>query len=199
VNSLACAFRQGMRYINPPSRPMQMTIPLRENISFDKVVAGMTARTTDDGYMLALDFISALTGNDRKKASQTLARVVIKPETAGLFTLRQVGGKRSQRKLISIPNALQLLLMLPKRTVDLQTRRAVAVVLAEHRLAPCPGDEERLLGLRRAKLELGEREAEQSRARLARIHQCIELTERCGPLTEEDALRFRRAISEELT
>ena len=89
-----------------------MTIPLRENISFDKVVAGMTARTTDDGYMLALDFISALTGNDRKKASQTLARVVIKPETAGLFTLRQVGGKRSQRKLISIPNALQLLLML---------------------------------------------------------------------------------------
>ena len=58
---------------------------------------------------------------------------------------------------------------------------------------------ERQLGLRRARLEVGEREAEQSRARLARIHQCIELTERCGALTEEDTLRFKRAISDELT
>ena len=68
-----------------------MTILLRENISFDKVASGMLVRITEDGYMLALDFISTLTGNDRKKASQTLARVVIKPETAGLFTLRQIG------------------------------------------------------------------------------------------------------------
>lgn len=177
---------------------MQMTILLRENISFDKVATGMTVRVTDDGFMLALDFISTLTGNDRKKASQTLARVVIKPDTAGLFTLRQMGGRRAQRKLISIPNALQLLLMLPKRTVDLPTRRAVAVILAEHRLH-APDDEERQLGLRRARVEVGEREAEQSRARLARIHQCMELTERCGPLTEEDTLRFKRAISDELT
>ena len=168
---------------------------IREAISFEQIAPGMRVRVADDGCMLALDFISTLTSNDRKKASQTLARVVVKPETAGLFALRQLGGKRTPRKLISVPNALQLLLMLPKRTVDLQTRRAVAVVLAEHRqTAPC---EE--LGSRRARLELAEREAEHSRARLARIRQCIELTERCGPLTDEDTQRFKRAISEELT
>ena len=175
-----------------------MTILLRENISFDKVAPGMLVRITDDGYMLALDFISTLTGNDRKKASQTLARVVVKSDTADLFTLRQMGEKRVQRKLISIPNALQLLLMLPRRTVDLQTRRAVAIILAEYKMAhvaPCVDD----LALRKTRLDLAEREAEHSRARLARIHQCIELTERCGPLTDDDMQRFKRAISEELT
>ena len=175
-----------------------MAISLRENIAFDKVAQGMTVRTTEDGYMLALDFVSTLTGNDRKKASQTLARVVVKPDTAGLFTLRCTGGKRTQRKLISIPNALQLLFMLPKRTVDLQTRRDVAVILAEHRLSSLSDDEEKWLCLRRARLDLRERETEHSRTRLAQIHQCIELAERCGPLTEEDAVRFKRAISDEL-
>ena len=161
----------------------------------------MAVRTTDDGYMLALDFISTLTGNDRKKASQTLARVVVKSETAELFTLRCAGVKRSLRKLISVPNALQLLLMLPKRTVDLSTRRAVATILAEHRPTQLLSieDEERRHALRKANLELSEREAEQSRSRLERIHQCIELTERCGPLTEDDLARFKRAISDELT
>jgi hypothetical protein len=179
-----------------------MTILLRENISFDTVVQGMTVRTTDDGYMLALDFISTLTGNDRKKASQTLARVVLKPETSELFTFRCIGGKRTQRKLISVSNALQLLLMLPRRTVDLQTRRAVAVVLAEHRNAQhacVVEEEEKMLLLRKAKLEVREREAEQSKVRLARIHQLLELTERCGPLTDDDVVRFKRAIAEELT
>ena len=172
---------------------------IREAISFEQIAPGMRVRVADDGCMLALDFISTLTSNDRKKASQTLARVVIKPETAELFTLRQMGEKRVQRKLITIPNALQLLLMLPRRTVDLQTRRAVAMVLAEFKLAHAVDDEERRLGLRRTKLDLAEREAEHSRARLTRIQQCIDLTERCGPLTDDDMQRFKRVISEELT
>ena len=174
-----------------------MAIRVRENLSFDKVAAGALVRVTGDGHLLAHDFISVLTGNDRKKASQTLARVATRPETMGLFTLRQADGKRAQRKLISIPNALQLLLMLSKRTVGLETRRAVAVVLAEHGLAcaACADDEEKRL----ARLDMAEREAERSRARLERIHRCIELTERCGPLTDEDMQRFKRAISEELT
>jgi hypothetical protein len=178
-----------------------MAIRVRENLSFDKVAAGALVRVTADGHLLALDFISVLTGNDRKKASQTLARVATRPETMGLFTLRPTDGKRALRKLISIPNALQLLLMLSKRTVDLETRRAVAVVLAEHGLAhaACADDEEKRLGLLKARLDMAEREAERSRARLERIHRCIELTERCGPLTDEDMQRFKRAISEELT
>jgi hypothetical protein len=179
-----------------------MAILLRENISFERVAPGTLVRITEDGYMLALDFISTLTRNDRKKASQTLARVVIKSESAELFTLRQMGDKRVQLKLISIPNALQLLLMMPRRTVDLQTRRAVAMVLSEYKLphaASCADDEERCLALWRMRLDLAEREAEHSQARLVRIHQCIELTERCGPLTDDDMQRFKRVISEELT
>ena len=115
------------------------TVVFSERISFDRLVPGMVVRATDDGHMLALDLIATLTGNDRKKASQTLARVVVKPDTAALFTLRP--GRRSPRKLISLANALQLLLLLPKRTVSMDVRRAVAVVLAE-RFAPVRADDQ---------------------------------------------------------
>lgn len=53
-----------------------MTVFSHEYIHFDSISDGVTVRITDDGYMHALDFVSTITGGDRKKASQTLARIV---------------------------------------------------------------------------------------------------------------------------
>lgn len=113
-------------------------------ISFDIMHPGLSVRVMgDSNYMLVLDFLSVLTGNDRKKASQTLARVSSKPDTHSLLTLRRhpqqqhatttttATMNKNPRKLISFSNAIQLLLVLPKRTVDLQTRRSVAGILAD--------------------------------------------------------------------
>ena len=110
-------------------------------ISFDILHPGLSVRVMgDSNYMLVLDFLSVLTGNDRKKASQTLARVSSKPETHSLLTLRRRqnssssaanNNNKTPKKLISFSNAIQLLLVLPKRTVDLQTRRSVAGILAD--------------------------------------------------------------------
>ena len=152
-------------------------------IPFDAISAGMVVRTTDDGHMLALDFLSTLTGNDRKKASQTLARINTRPETAALLTLRHAAsGRKHARKMISFSNAIQLLLLLPKRTVCMDTRRHVAGILADH---------------------YGHRHHETSTRQrpplsLDRISQCMELMERCGPLSEDEAARFRRAIAEHM-
>ena len=173
-------------------------------IPFDAIAAGLAVRTTDDGAMLALDFLSTLTANDRKKASQTLARIAARPETAELLTLQRASsGRKHARKTISFSNAIQLLMVLPKRTASVQVRRRVAGVLADYlsdSRPPC--DERHHLAIRQSLLELRQKEAElqQQRRRLSleRIRQCMELMERCGPLTEDDTSRFRRAIAEHM-
>ncbi len=107
-------------------------------ISFEAVHANLSVRVMhNSNCMIALDLLSALTGSNRKRASQTLARIASKAETAALLTLRgrrgPSGGKRrGPRKLISFSNAIQLLLLLPKRTAGLEVRRAVAGILSDH-------------------------------------------------------------------
>jgi hypothetical protein len=148
-------------------------------IPFDAIAAGMTVRVTDDGHMLALDFLSTLTANDRKKASQTLARVTTRQETAALLTLRHAAsGRKHARKMISFSNAIQLLLLLPKRTVCIDTRRQVAGVLADHYCC--------------------QERPKAKRLSLDRIRLCMELMERCGPLSEDEMGRFRRAVAEHM-
>ena len=120
------------------------------HISFESMHPGLSVRALgDSNCMMVLDLLSVLAGGDRKKASQTLARVSSRQETAELLTLRhhhnhnhhctgaksnnnKNNKKKNPRKLISFANAIQLLLMLPKRTVDLQTRRTVAGILADY-------------------------------------------------------------------
>ena len=171
-------------------------------IPFDAIEAGLAVRTTDDGTMLALDFLSTLTANDRKRASQTLARIATRPETAELLTLqRAANGRKHARKTISFSNAIQLLMVLPKRTASMQTRRRVAGILADY-LCDSRPQERCHLAVKQGLLELKQREEElfQQRRRqsLERIRQCMELMERCGPLTEDDTSRFRHAIAEHM-
>jgi hypothetical protein len=156
-----------------------MTIPQR-TIPFEAIAAGLSVRTAEDGaVMLALDFVSTLTAGDRKKASQTLARIAARPETAELLTLQRAsGGRKHARKTISFANAIQLLMVLPKRTASLQTRRRVAAALVDHLCCGPPCDRRTMS--------------------LDRIGQCMELMQRCGPLSEDDASRFRRAIAEHM-
>ena len=178
--------------------------------------------------MVALDLISVLTNNDRKKASQTLARVSMRDDTASLITLRRVHGKKNPRKLISFSNAIQLLLILPKRTATLQVRRDVAGILADYfEKSPskpnCIHNEEEEpmmmhdtttttttppppteidIATQQAQLSLQHQAADLERRRrqmpLEQLSTCIALLQKCGPLLEEDILRFRHAIAEQM-
>jgi hypothetical protein len=179
---------------------------------------GLTVRVMEDSNcMMVLDLLSVLTDNDRKKASQTLARVSSKPETLALLTLRHplvTQMKKNPRKLISFANAIQLLLILPKRTVDLQTRRTVAGILADYFEAPVDRcirpvvapdvpiyDKDTLesLAIKRTHLQLEEQtidiEHKRKRQPLETIGQCLELLQKCGPLSEGDVQVFRRAVA----
>jgi hypothetical protein len=194
-------------------------------ISFEAVTPGLLVRTTDDGHILALDFISTLTKGDRKKASQTLARVASRPDTALLLTLRRVACKPKARKLLSFSNAVQLLLVLPKRTVSMDTRRMVAGILTDHFEYRYQGgggsidtdqpvthtmhtDEERGVCLWRTRVDLKQKEMDLERQRvylerqrmclpLEKIHRCVELMDKCGPMSEDEQRKFRALISEQ--
>jgi hypothetical protein len=199
-----------------------------KGISFEAVTPGLLVRTTDDGHLLALDFISTLTNGDRKKASQTLARVASHPDMSSLLCLRRVICKPKPRKLLSFSNAVQLLLVLPKRTVSMDIRRAVAGVLTDYfeyrhqekqanKPPPSPGtgvqlpqfqssflfmnEEEKCVSLQRAKVDLTHKEVELERQRmrmpLDRLNHCMELMERCGPLSEEEQRKFKSLITEQ--
>ena len=175
--------------------------------SFDAIDPNLSVRVTDDNLMVALDLFSVLTRRDRKKASQTLARISSKPETAALLTLKPSAHMKHPRKLISFANAIQLLLVVPKRTASLETRRAIANVLVgffetDVRLPPQPTEcsatetDVNLLVARSAAIR-STFDIERQRAvlNLENIRQCMELTEKCGPLTEEDVSKFKLAIS----
>lgn len=186
-------------------------------ITFDAMHPGLSVRVLEDSnFMLVLDLLAVLTGNDRKKASQTLARVSSKPETSDLLTLRHITpthGKKNPKKLISFSNAIQLLLVLPKRTVDLQTRRSVAGILADYFeavqnkgaaiaepiLPPSPQVTMESLALRQTCLHIEQQVADLEHRRqqhpLEIIKQSMELLQQCGPLSEEEVQGFRRAIT----
>jgi hypothetical protein len=199
-----------------------------KTISFEIITPGLLVRTTEDGHLLALDFISTLTNGDRKKASQTLARVASRPDMSSLLTLRRVICKPKPRKLLSFSNAVQLLLVLPKRTVCMDIRRTVAGVLTDYfeyrhqekqatKPPSNPGveahlpqfqpsfwfvnEEEKRVSLQRAKVDLTHKEVEVERQRmrlpLDRLNQCMELMERCGPMSDEEQRKFRSLISEQ--
>ena len=131
-------------------------------------------RLTEDGKLVALDFLSTITAGDRKKASQILARVRSKfPELLDVHCR-----EKKLRKIISFANAMKLLLMLPKRTAPLPVRCEVAVVLSEY------------FSVRK----------DDSRVRLPldQIGKCMELMEKCGPLSRDDLQRFKLAIEDHL-
>jgi hypothetical protein len=204
-------------------------------ISFDMIHPGLFVRVMkDSNYMLVLDFLSVLTGNDRKKASQTLARVSSKQETLSLLTLRRNHNNSnsnaattttSTRKLISFSNAIQLLLVLPKRTVDLETRKSVAGILADFfeaspstpptttTTAP-PLDEKQQLeppstttttesvALRQALLQIEQQTTDLEHKRrqqpLDNLKQCFDLLEKCGPLSDEELNGIKQMVTEQM-
>jgi hypothetical protein len=180
-------------------------------ISFESVAPQSTpVRVTDDGLMFALDLFTVLTGRDRKKASQTLARIGSKSETASLLTLRTSAHKKNPRKLVSFGNAIHLLLTLPRRTASLPTRRAIAQVLVNYfekdvngptpretqpAVKPTTDDVasmERKLAMERAAIDL---ERQRAQLPLEQIRKCIELASQCAPLTDDEVLHFKRAIA----
>ena len=175
-------------------------------ISFDVIDPSLSVRVTDDNLMVALDLFSVLTRRDRKKASQTLARIGSKPETAALLTLKPSAHTKHPRKLISFAHAVQLLLIVPKRTASLETSRIIADVLVRYfqissgfstRSTDTPASDDIATLERRAAVLKSTFEIERQRSQLPleQIKQCMELTGQCAPLTEEDVSKFKLAIS----
>lgn len=163
----------------------------------------------DSNCMLALDLLSVLTGSDRKRASQTLTRVASKPETASLLTLRHSAnsGMKKPRKLISFSNAIQLLLVLPKRTVSLHIRKSVAGVLSdffEASVDHSPRVEETVesLTLKQTLLRIEQQTADLEQQRkqqpLNNLKSCFELLQQCGPLSEEELQGFKRMVTQQI-
>lgn len=100
-------------------------------INCDRIVPGLTVRVVN-GNMVALDFMAAITVGNRKKASQLLARV--NARNKDLLTYDQTKpGRKHARKLISIADALQLLLILPRRTAAIELRKRIVAMLADFR------------------------------------------------------------------
>ena len=175
-------------------------------ISFELVGPSLCVRVTDDNLMVALDLLSVITCRDRKKASQTLARIGNKPETARFLTLKQSPHKKNPRKLISFSNAIQLLLVVPKRTASLETRKLIAEILVGffERTPPATTADsahisaddiptlERRTAILQATVEI---ERQRMQIPLLQIQKCMELTEQCAPLTEDDISKFKLAIS----
>ena len=180
-------------------------------ISFEAIGPSLSVRVTDDNLMVALDLFSVLTRRDRKKASQTLARIGTKPETSTLLTFKQLAHKKHPRKLISFANAIQLLLTVPKRTASLETRRIIAEVLVaffERELPPTTGSPtdsnedapiesdiptlERRAAVLKATADI---ERQRMQLPLEQIRKCMELMEQCAPLTDEEVSKFKFAIS----
>jgi hypothetical protein len=177
-------------------------------ISFESMHPGLSVRVMgDSNYMLVLDLLSVLAGNDRKKASQTLARVSSKPETADLLTHSPCSGKKTPRKLISFANAIQLLLVLPKRTVSLPTRRSVAGILADFfetqlGVSPIassePAQSTESLTLQQTLLQIEQQtidiEHKRRQQPLDTLRKYLDLLQQCGPLSEDELQAFKRAV-----
>jgi hypothetical protein len=178
-------------------------------ISFESMHPGLSVRVMgDSNYMLVLDLLSVLAGNDRKKASQTLARVSSKPETADLLTHSPCSGKKTPRKLISFANAIQLLLVLPKRTVSLPTRRSVAGILADFFESPLgvspiasemqPAQSTESLALQQTLLQIEQQTIDIEHRRrqqpLDTLRKYLDLLQQCGPLSEDELQEFKRAV-----
>jgi hypothetical protein len=174
-------------------------------ISFEKLHPDLSVRVLDDSnLMVALDLFSVLAGNDRKRASQILARVASKSENTNLLTLRQsADGKKAPRKLISFSNAIDLLLTLPKRTATLHTRRVVADILAnffeataDSRRAPSPIAE--TLAGKHLSLQIEQQtmELEQKRKQypMENLLSYIQLRKQCGPIADEEAENIKRMV-----
>ena len=62
-------------------------------------------------------------------------------------------------------------------------------------------EEEKRVSLQRAKVDLTHKEMELERQRmrlpLDRLNQCMELMERCGPMSDEEQRKFKSLIAEQ--
>ena len=87
-----------------------------KNLSFEEIVQGResTVRVTDDGMIFAVDLTMAVTGKDRNHAGITLNTLPEDVFSPFKIIERKMNGKGNGRtKLVSLDNALELVMILP--------------------------------------------------------------------------------------
>ena len=91
-------------------------MPTVQAITFEEVIEGRvsTVRVTEDKMIVANDLIMAITGFNRTDAAKTLARIPEEIFSHDNLSLRNLPGKGNSRtKVVSLQNAIQLVMVLP--------------------------------------------------------------------------------------
>ena len=87
-------------------------------LSLDEIISGGFIRFTEDGLVYAVDLVMAVTGknnDDAGKDLRSLPKEIFSPER---FTERKTPGKgNSKTKLISFQDAIELIMVLPGRSL----------------------------------------------------------------------------------
>ena len=91
-------------------------MPTVQAITFEEVIKGRaaTVRVTEDGMLWVIDLIMAITGKNRDDAGKALRRVPEELFSSDQMSERKLPGKgNSKVKLVSVQNAIQLVMVLP--------------------------------------------------------------------------------------
>ena len=91
-------------------------MPTVQAITFEEIIKGRaaTVRVTDDGMIFAVDLVMAITGKNRNDAGAVLRGLSDDIFSSAKFAERKIPGKgNAKTKLISLPNAIQLVMVLP--------------------------------------------------------------------------------------
>jgi hypothetical protein len=133
-------------------------------ISFEEIIHGRdsTVRYTHDNYIYAVDFVMVVTALQRDQAGLSLRRVIAKNLLSIQMIERNTGGKgNGKTQLISLRDALQLIMLLPG-----ETAKAVRLEMAQIMTRVLGGDES-LVDLLRANAASDSPIAQMARASLA--------------------------------
>jgi hypothetical protein len=104
-----------------------------KTISFAEVVQDRdtTVRVTDDGMIYAIDLAVAMTGKDRNDAGQILRRLGDDVFERKKICSRTFGGGGFPTKLVSLSNAIELVMVLPGKVAK-ETRTQFANIIRRY-------------------------------------------------------------------
>lgn len=101
-------------------------------ISFEEVIKNRdtTVRVTDDSMIWAVDLVMAITGKNRDDAGKVLRRIPEAVFSHDKFSLRILPGKGNyQIKLLSLPDAIELVMVLPGKLSKMYRKKISDVII----------------------------------------------------------------------
>ena len=107
-------------------------MPTVQAITFEEVIEGQasTVRVTEDKMIVANDLIMAITGSNRNDAAKTLARIPEDIFSHDKLSIKNLPGKgNSQIKVVSLPDAIELVMVLPGKMSKMYCKKIADVIV----------------------------------------------------------------------